>query len=449
MASDLLSIGKSGALAARVALDVTAQNITNASTDGYIRRSVIQAEVSSAGGSGRAADISLSGVRVERLVRNADMFRQAEVRRTGSDSARANAEVSGLENIEDALEQSGVYNAVVGFESSLQQLASDATDPALRASVVESARTMTRTFNIASQSLDQAGQGLLFEATDGVNQINILSAELSRVNLRLTRAADSSSDQTTLLDQRDYLLEEMSKLVDIKTTFNPDDTVSVQVGGSDLVANGTSYPFALATPAAADGTISFTINGSPVTPVSGSLVGKQQALDKLKEIRTGLDTIASDLAAKVNDIQDNGDDLNGDPGVAMFTYSSGTAITAANIKLAFEDGAKIATAPSGSAAGSRDQSNLADLMSGIASVDPAGKTDKLIFTISSAVQGRTVTRDALDAIASTAKITLSAQAGVSLDNEAANLVRYQQAFQASGRVMQVASEIFDSILGIK
>ena len=68
---------------------------------------------------------------------------------------------------------------------------------------------------------------------------------------------------------------------------------------------------------------------------------------------------------------------------------------------------------------------------GIAAVNPAGKTDKLIFTISSAVQGRTITRDALAAIASTAKITLSAQAGVSLDNEAANLVRYQQAFQAS------------------
>ena len=448
MASDLLSIGKSGALAARVGLDVTAQNITNASTDGYIRRSVIQAEVSSAGGVGRSADISLSGVRIERLVRNADMFRQAEVRRTGADAARATAEVAGLENIEDALEQSGVYNAIVGFESSLQQLASDATDPALRASVIESARTMTRTLNIASQSLDQAGEGLRFEATDGVSQINILSAELARVNLRLTRAADASSDQTTLLDQRDQILEQLSQYVDVATTFNPDDTVSVKVGGADLVANGTSYPFALATPAAADGTISFTLNGVAVTPTSGALVGKQQALDKLAEIRTGLDTIASDLAAKVNDIQDDGVDLDGVTGTAMFTSSSGP-ITAATIMLAFEDGTKIATAPAGEPAGSRNQSNLAALMTGIAAVNPAGKTDKLIFTISSAVQGRTITRDALAAIASTAKITLSAQAGVSLDNEAANLVRYQQAFQASGRIMQVASEIFDSILGIK
>jgi hypothetical protein len=54
------------------------------------------------------------------------------------------------------------------------------------------------------------------------------------------------------------------------------------------------------------------------------------------------------------------------------------------------------------------------------------------------VQGRTVTRDALETIANTAKVTLQAQAGVSLDNEAAKPPRYQQAFQASGRMMQVA-----------
>jgi flagellar hook-associated protein 1 FlgK len=71
-----------------------------------------------------------------------------------------------------------------------------------------------------------------------------------------------------------------------------------------------------------------------------------------------------------------------------------------------------------------------------------------MFDISSAVQGRTVTRDALESIANTAKITLQAQAGVSLDNEAANLIRFQQAFQASGRIMQVAQDTFNSILSI-
>jgi flagellar hook-associated protein 1 FlgK len=445
MASDLLSIGKSGAQAARIALDVTAQNITNASTDGYVRRSVQLAEVTASGGYGRIGDVSLSGVRLDKVVRNADLFRQSEVRRTGADAARSDAEVNGLQNIEAAVEQSGVYDAVVGFEGALQQLASDPIDPSLRASVIESARTMTRTMNIAAQSLDQAGQGLRFEATDGVNQVNILAGELSRVNLRLARSADASSDQTSLLDQRDTLLQKLSTYVDVTTTIAADDTVEVRLGGAagpQLVSVGTATPLAMAT--AADGTISFTLGGNPVSPLAGSLAGKAQALDKLKDIRTGLDAIATSLMSAVNTAQTGGVALDGTAGTAMFT---GTG--AGDIALAFDDGAEIATAPAGAGANSRDQTNLSALRTALGAADPAGKADSLIFDISSAVQGRTVTRDALESIANTAKVTLQAQAGVSLDNEAANLVRYQQAFQASGRVMQVASDIFNSLLAIK
>lgn len=74
--------------------------------------------------------------------------------------------------------------------------------------------------------------------------------------------------------------------------------------------------------------------------------------------------------------------------------------------------------------------------------------DAAIFDISSTVQGRSISRDALVTIASNASIALSAQAGVDLDQEAVNLMRFQQAFQASGRIMQVASDLFDTIIGI-
>lgn len=142
MASDLLSIAGSGAKAARIALDVTAQNIANAASEGYVRRSARLEEVASSGGYNRIGDVSLSGVRLDAVVRNADSFRQAEVRRTGADAARAANEVAGLENIEAAVEQSDVFQAVVQFEGALQQLAADPVDASLRAAVVEDARTM-------------------------------------------------------------------------------------------------------------------------------------------------------------------------------------------------------------------------------------------------------------------------------------------------------------------
>ena len=445
MASDLLSIGRSGAQAARVALDVTAQNIANASSEGYVRRSARMAEVSSTGGFGRIGDVSLSGVRLDAVVRNADLFRQAEVRRTGADAARASAEVAGLENTEAAIEQSGVYDAMVKFEGSLQQLVGNPTSDSLRANVIEDARTLVGTFNIASKALDSAGSGLRFEATDGVNQVNTLAAQLAQVNLRLARASDASSDQTALLDQRDSLLQQLSSYTDVTTSVAVDNTVSVRIGGSSgpqLVQGGTAESLTMAT--AADGTISFSVGGTGVALVGGSQAGKAQALTKLAAIHTNLDTIAKSVIDTVNAAQAAGVNLNGTTGQAMF---GGT--TAATMSLALTSGAGIATAPAGAAANSRDATNLNALRTALSNNDPAKALDALLFDISGTVAGRKVTRDALQTIANTASVSLQAQAGVDLDQEAVNLVRYQQAFQASGKVMQTAKDIFDTLLAIR
>jgi flagellar hook-associated protein 1 len=445
MASDLLAIAKSGARASRTALDVTAQNISNASSAGYVRRSVTMQEVSSGSRYSALGDLNLSGVRVSGVVRNADAFRQSEVRRTGADSARANAEVQGLENIESAIEQTQVYQSIVAFESSVQQLVADPTDGSLRAATLEGARTMANTFNIASNSLDTAGKGLRFEAQDGVDQVNRIAGELARVNLRLSRASDASNDQSSLLDQRDTLLEQMSQYVDISATINPDKTANVSVGnptGPALVVGGATANLSMAT--AADGTVSFAVDGSAVALSSGSIAGHAQVLTKLAETKTNLDAIVAEIVSVVNATQGNGVDLDGNPGQPIFSGS-----TAADIGIALTSGRGIATAPAGSGANSRDPGNLVALRTALEDSNPAVAMDSLLFDVSSAVSGRKITRDALDSIASTARVALEAQSGVDLDEEAVNLVRFQQAFQANGRVMQVAQDLFDTLMGIR
>jgi flagellar hook-associated protein 1 len=447
VASDLLSIARSGVQAARIGLDLTAQNIANASSTGYVRRSASFSEVASTGGPYRIGDLSLSGVRLDGIVRNADAFRQAEVRRTGSDLARSSAEVSGLENIESAIEQSGVFDAIVGFESSLQQLGQNPTDTSLRASVIEKARTMTGTFQIASEELDAAADGLRFLASDGVTQVNRIAQELARTNTRLARASDASSDQTALLDQRDKLLEELSGYADIATDFSSDGQVSVMIGGSngeELVSGNSAATMAMTT-SPTDGTISYTVGGNALTLAGGSLAGQQLALTKGAQLESDLDSLAGDIVDAFNGAQTGGRDLDGEMGVAIF---SGTS--AATIALAVEDGRKIATAPaSATTAGSRDASNLTAIRTALAGVNPSGTMDGILFDVSGTLAGRKVTQGALQTIADTATVALSAQSGVDLDQEAVNLVRFQQAFQASGKVMQVASDIFDTLLGIR
>lgn len=448
MASDLLSIAKSGVRTARAGLDVTSSNIANASSEGYVRRSVSTSEIRSTTTLTNSAGLSLSGSRVTSIVRNADAFRQSEVRRTGSDAARATAEVSGLENIESALEDTGVYDAIVDFESALQNLASDTTDSSLRAAAVESGRTLAQTFNTASQALDATGEELRTDAQGGVDEVNKLAGELARINQKLS--ISGSSDQSALLDQRDSLLEQLSGKVDISTSFNSDQTVTVTLGGNSssggstgvaLVSGSTAGTLSMTT--ATDGTVSFAVNGSAVTLSGGSIAGDSLALTQLAQTRTRLDSIASSIVQTVNDAQANGADLDGNTGQALF---SGT--TAADMTMIADSGSDIAAAAAGSGAKSRDASNLTSLRSSLESADPAGDMDTLLFDVSSAVSGRTTTRDTLQALATSAEEALDAQAGVNLDDEAVKLVEYQQAYQASAKIMQVASDIFDSILAI-
>ena len=444
MASDLLSIGASGARAARSALDVTAQNIANASSDGYVRRSARMEEVAIAGGLLRTGDISLSGVRVAGISRNADMFRQAEVRRTQSDASRATAELGGLQNIESAVEQAGIFSAIVEFEGALRQLESDPIDPSLRAAAMATAETMANKFNIAAQSLDSVAAGAQFDARAGVDEANVIAAELARINLRLARAGEGSSDRASLLDQRDLMLERLSGLADISTAFGTDGGVSVRIAGSGgplLVSGGNAGTIGMTV--AADGTLAFDVDGAAVALAGGSLAGHALALREVDAVRTRLDTLAGDIATLVNGSQVAGAALDGAAGQPLFT---GT--TAATLRIAFTDGALIATAPLGSPAASRDATTLTALRTALETGGTAEQMNGILFDVSSRVAGHRITAEALDAIASSARISLEQQAGVDLDTEAANLVRYQQAFQASGRAMQAASDIFDTLIGI-
>lgn len=443
MASDLLSIAVSGARAARGALDVTAQNIANASSDGYSRRSLRLEEVSASGGVGRTGDISLSGARIAEVRRNADPFLQGEVRRTSGDLARADVELKGLRNMESALEQSGVYDAMVEFEASLQQLAGDPVDPARRAAVLGEAETLAAKFNITANGFDAVRDGLQFDAEAEVSEANIIGQEIARINLRMNRAGEGSSDRASLLDQRDLMLERLSGLTSITTSFSADGTVAVSLGNParSFVNGGAAETLKIRE--YVDGVPVFEIGGQETKPTSGSLGGASLALTDLAAVRIRLDDLANGFATTLNAAQANGAALDGSPGQPLF---SGT--TAGTLKVALQSGAGLATAPAGSPAGSRDASNLDALRQELKTNDPIQGFSSLLFDVSSKVSGRTVTQSALETIASTARISLEQQAGVDLDTEAANLIRFQQAFQASGRAMQTASDIFDTLLGI-
>jgi len=235
----------------------------------------------------------------------------------------------------------------------------------------------------------------------------------------------------------------MSGVVDISTSFAADGSVTVATGGATLVSGGSAAALSMTTNAA-DGTIAFAVGGAAIQPSGGSLAGAALALQAGADVRARLDALADGIARAVNGAQTSGAALDGTPGQPIF---GGTG--AAGITVVMSDSAGLATAPAGAPPGSLDGSNLAVMRQALDSSGAAKSMNALLFDVSSAVAGRTITRDALDSIAASARISLEQQAGVDLDTEAANLMRFQQAFQASGRAMQVASNIFDTLLQLR
>jgi len=444
MSANMISIASSGLNAARAALEITSQNIANAGTDGYVRRSVTLSEQSANNLHSSYGQVSQLGVRVSGITRNVSGFQQAEVRRTTSDATRADTLVDGLTQISDTADNSGVFSSITNFQSALSQLTASPANSSLRANAVEAARTMAQSFNAASSGLSSAVTGMRTEATSGVKDLNDLAADLALLNKRISGDTDPASNSAGLLDQRDTILQKMSVLSNITTTVNSDNTVTVQIGNSTnstLVDRGTANTLSLTT--ASDGNISFSLNGGDITPTGGSLAGKQQAISAGVVALSGLDDVANAMMTTMNNAQTSGVDLTGATGTAMFSGSGASGMT-----LALTSPNQLATASAGSTANSQNGENVSAMINALDSANVSGKMNDYIFGLSSAVSGNTTMRDALDTIASNAKTALSSSSGVDLDTEAANLLRYQQAYQASGKVIQIASTLFDQLLNL-
>ncbi|QUL36920.1 flagellar hook-associated protein FlgK [Erythrobacter sp. JK5] len=446
MSSALITIGRSGAAAARAGLELTAQNIANAGSSDYSRRSLGQSELIGSATIAYYSSTSYGGVRLGDVRRADNVLAREQVRASASDLARADAELAGLRGAETALEQSRLYEGLVDFEAALTRLASDPLDPSLRISALESARQLAETFQVANTALGHARDLARSQVAFGVDEVNSQATALARINDRLTRTEPNTAGHAALLDQRDAALAALSDELGISVSFGERGIANVRLGTASgpLLVDGTSAT-SLSSNFAADGTASFDLGGSAVAPATGALAGRASALAAQADLQTQLDAIALSTITRANSGQASGAAQDGSAGQPLF---SGTG--AGDIALALGGPSGLATAPSGAPANSRDAGNLAALIAAIGADDgPVAGSDALLLGLSSRISGQQVTRSALATIAQSSQSALLIETGVDLDAEATNLIRLQQAFEANSRIIQVATQLFDTILALR
>lgn len=448
--SDLLSIGASGVRAYQSALTTTSDNIANAATPGYGRRTATLTEVTASSGRYSASNVANgNGVAVFGINRAADEFRATAVRTSGADLARTETSIVWLTGIESALTGNDLTDRLTSFFNAAKSVAADPAASTPRAALLEASSGVAGSFAATARSLDQITADLDSTAESAVTSLETLGAALAKVNKGLGSATPNSSAQAQLLDQRDQILDQLSALSDIGVTLDSTGRASVSLGGAtgpNFVTTSGNVGFVTYV-RAASGNVSFAVhlNGtaSSLSPNGGALAGIAEGGQRIGAARTELNRIATDFVDGINAVQAAGRDLDGNPGAPLFAV--GTSPT--DISVALASGRGIAAAAVGG--GPRDNSNLAALealrTTGAFEADAAG----LVANNAAALDQRKTVSDAQNAIREGAITARDQLTGVNLDSEAVDLLRFQQAYQASSRVIQVARETFQSILDIR
>jgi flagellar hook-associated protein 1 FlgK len=445
--SDLLSIGASGVRAYQTALTTVSENISNAGTAGYTRRTTALREVSATGGLTGISPNGM-GVVVGGIVRNGDDLRAAEVRTAGSDLARTESSAVWMGRIETALTDNKLGDRLTAFFNAAQTVAADPAATAPRAAMLETAATLAGSFRATGTALDAAAADLDATADLAVTNLNSLSANLAQVNSGLSRAPEGTSGRAALLDQRDQLLESMSALTDVSVSLDSLGRATVRggdAGGPILVSGDQASQVTYVRND--EGAVSLAVHRdsgtSVLSPNGGALAGIIEGAQRITAARAELNGIATAFVEGINDFQAGGEDLQGAAGAAMF--AAGTTPT--DIGLSLSDPRGIAAASVGG--GVRDNGNLTALAALRTSAKFEGGVTDLVTGNATALAGRKSVALAQSAIRDGAISAREAASGVNLDEEAVDLIRFQQAYQASSRVIQVARETLQSILDIR
>ena len=191
-----------------------------------------------------------------------------------------------------------------------------------------------------------------------------------------------------------------------------------------------------------DGQLSFTVTTGvtslAVSPTSGSLAGYVDVASQLAGRSQQIDGLAATLAQQINAWNAQGTDLNGNPGGNLM---SGT--NAASLALATTDTNLVAAADAVTPNG-----NLLTLTSLRTNTGVEESWRTLVTDQGLKVQSAKALADSAVSAKDAALSDLDDLSGVDLDAQAADLMRFQQAYSASAKVIQTARETMQMIFNL-
>jgi flagellar hook-associated protein FlgK len=304
------NIGISGIRANQVALQTIANNIANADTEGYHRQQVqLTEQLPIVSGTLRSG----TGVLVSGIKRLANAAADNALTLNLSQSADAQAQLDALQEIERLLTPSSgsLQSAVSTFFDAADQLATRPADLTLRREYVVAAQNVAQQVTSLNNGLNQLQQQQATAISDSVAQVNSLTQQIAAVQRQISVAQAGGSEPSTLMDQRDILINKLAELVDISpATLAKENGVLVGSGGWLVVSEQSPN---LTVRQTDDGSLQLWLGDQgPVQPASGKLAGLLSSHNQIvPATRSALQEWTSAFISGVNSLQATGLGLAG------------------------------------------------------------------------------------------------------------------------------------------
>lgn len=473
----------SGLTATARGTETVAANLANAATPGYARRELAVSAQTAGGNAG--------GVRVDGVTRAVNASVLSESRLAEAARAEASTRLAFATTIEDQIGIAGnagsLGAALSDFQTALTSAASRPDDEIRLTQAVDKAQALASRLNAASDQVQAARSAADQAIATNVATLNKFLAEVAHLNRRITVMEADGSDPSSLIDQRQGIISEISKIVPVQEVTRAAGAVALFTTGGAVLLDGTT-PTAFGFDAAGQVTVGQTVgsglalltqNGIDLTQAQmrlyagGSLAANFAIRDELAPaIQASLDDLAYDLHERLADPAVDGTltatsaGLFTDDGVrASLADKTGLAgRISLNTAVIESQGGDVWRLRSGLAAGAEGAVGDATLLvamsdalnqataalpgtgfSGKASLaDRLGTVESQVSTARVNAQSDAAIRNGQ---ADTIWSRLAAD-GVDSDAEMQRLLQYEQAYAANARVIQAIQTMMDQILGI-
>ncbi len=442
-----------GALEAQQAgLQTTTNNIANLNTPGYTRERPLLEEADPVIQNGMALG---NGVDLKGIQSLRDSILELQIGDETQQQGKSQALVNAMSQVQTLFpdDTTGIGQQISNFFQSLNSLSTDPSDITLRQSVLSAANGVATAFNDAANQLSSVSGGIDLNVEQTVGQVNQITQQIAAINSQLDQVNSSSQDYGSFLDQRDNLIQQLSGLIDVSVINNGSSLTLTTKQGTPLVVDGKSFALSTALDTSSGTQHVYTQDGTDITAQisGGQLGGLVQARDQsLASVQTQLDSLASGFSQALNAAQAEGFDLNGDAGGDLFSTASGAG-AAASMTVAITDPSLLAASSDGTTGSNGNLANLSAVANQAVSngLTPTQAYANLVFEAGSTVSDGTTELNASNTMLQQLQQQQFSISGVSLDEEASNLLLYQRAYQAAAQAISTVNQMLQTAIDMK